>query len=82
MVSTDAPASMPLASPVPVRHTVRFGFDYTCAYLEQRFCARLAPKPVAAPRHLMRNVKLAPGLGIDVDARMNAERIDILGATA
>jgi hypothetical protein len=53
---------------------------YAC--LEQRFYARLAPKPVAAPRLVKRNVKLDPNLGIDVDALMSAEGIDILGATA
>jgi serine/tyrosine/threonine adenylyltransferase len=73
---------MPLASPVPVRHTVRFGFDCTYACLEQCFYARLAPKPVAVPRLVKRNVKFAPNLGIDVDIRMSAEGIDILGATA
>jgi hypothetical protein len=81
MASTDAPASMPLASPVLAPHTVRFGFDYTYACLEQRFYARLAPKPVAAPRLVKRSVKLAPNLGIDADALMSAEGIDILGAT-
>jgi hypothetical protein len=71
MASTDAPASMPLASPVLAPHTVRFGFDYTYACLEQRFYARL----------VKRSVKLAPNLGIDADALMSAEGIDILGAT-
>jgi hypothetical protein len=73
---------MPLASSVPVRRTVRFGFDSTYVCLERRFYVRLASKPMAALRLLERNAKLAPYLGIDVDVLMSAEGIDMLGATA
>jgi uncharacterized protein YdiU (UPF0061 family) len=78
MDATDAPAGMPLAAPGPIRHTVHFGFDNTYARLEQRFYARLDPTPVAAPRLIKLNVKLAQKLGIDADALMGTEGIEIL----
>jgi uncharacterized protein YdiU (UPF0061 family) len=76
------PLADPLTGPGPVRHTVHFGFDNTYARLERRFYVRLAPTPVAAPQLVKLNVKLAQNLGVDADALMSAEGIQILAGNS
>src|SRR5580700_5803482 len=58
--------------------TVRFGFENTYARLPERFYARLAPTPVAAPRLVKVNVELARNLGLDPDALASARGVEIL----
>jgi uncharacterized protein YdiU (UPF0061 family) len=57
---------------------VQFGFDNTYARLPERFYARLNPTPVAAPRLLKLNMKLAELLGLDAEQLASAEGVDIL----
>ena len=48
--------------------TLRMSFDNSYARLPDRFFARLDPTPVAEPRLLMLNRKLAAELGLDAEA--------------
>lgn len=62
--SSDAPAA--------------FHFDNSYARLPQRFYARVAPTRVAAPRLLKLNMDLARALGIDADALVRPEGVEVL----
>jgi uncharacterized protein YdiU (UPF0061 family) len=53
-------------------------FDNTYARLPDRFFARLAPTPVAAPRLLKLNAGLARSLGIDPDWLASPEGVEVL----
>jgi serine/tyrosine/threonine adenylyltransferase len=77
MSSPDAPA---IAPPVTLGtgHFVRFGFENTYARLPEHFYARLEPTPVAAPRLVKLNVELARSLGLDPDALVSAQGVEIL----
>jgi serine/tyrosine/threonine adenylyltransferase len=78
MSSPDAPAiTSPLTSGSD-RHPVRFNFENTYARLPERFYARLNPTPVAAPRLVKVNVKLARRLGLDPDALASEQGVEIL----
>ena len=48
-----------------VGEPVRLPFDNSYARLPERFYARLAPTPVAAPRLVKLNTALAAALGLD-----------------
>jgi uncharacterized protein YdiU (UPF0061 family) len=53
-------------------------FDNSYARLPDRFHARLAPTPVAAPRLLKLNVALARELGLDPDWLASPEGVEVL----
>ncbi len=57
---------------------VRFSFDNTYARLPGRFYARLDPTPVAAPRLLQVNAKLAETLALDPEALASPEGVQVL----
>src|ERR1700722_3326210 len=77
MSASDAsPIRLPAAS--PDSHSVRFSFDNTYARLPEHFYARLDPTPVAAPKLVKLNVKLALKLGLDPDALASARGVEIL----
>jgi uncharacterized protein YdiU (UPF0061 family) len=57
---------------------IRFGFDNTYARLPEHFYARLEPTPVAVPRLVKLNVALAWELGLDADALVSEQGIEIL----
>src|SRR6266404_5625164 len=57
---------------------VRLPFDNSYARLPERFYARLAPTPVAAPRLIKINRPLALQLGLDPDELATPEGIEIL----
>jgi len=58
--------------------TVRLPFDNSYARLPERFYARLAPTPVAAPRLVKLNRPLAVQLGLDPDELTTPEGVEIL----
>jgi uncharacterized protein YdiU (UPF0061 family) len=78
MTSSDVPMIESLGAPDSQFHPLRFGFQNTYARLPQRFSAHLAPTPVAAPHLVKLNVELARSLGIDPDALMSTQGVDIL----
>jgi len=78
MSSPDASAIVSPAALHTDRGAVRFGFDNTYARLPQRFYARVDPTPVAAPRLVKINAKLALQLGIDPEALASARGVEIL----
>jgi uncharacterized protein YdiU (UPF0061 family) len=57
---------------------VQFGFENTYARLPERFYARVNPAPVAAPRLLKLNKKLAESLGLDAEQLASPEGVEIL----
>ncbi len=59
-----------------------FAFDNTYARLPDRFFARLAPTPVAAPALVKLNVALADELGLDVDRLRTPEGLAVLAGNA
>ena len=62
--------------------TLHFPFDNTYAALPQRFHARMAPTPVAAPRLLLLNDALARELRLDPDALRGADGVQVLAGNA
>lgn len=62
----------------PNSSSIGFGFDNTYARLPERFYARLAPTPVAAPRLIKLNVNLARQLRLDLDHLASEEGVEIL----
>ncbi|HEX2554450.1 MAG TPA: YdiU family protein [Microvirga sp.] len=58
--------------------TVHFPFSHTYAGLPDRFFARVAPTPVAAPRLIRLNRELALHLGLDPDRLASPEGVEIL----
>jgi uncharacterized protein YdiU (UPF0061 family) len=62
--------------------TVQIPFDNSYARLPDRFYARLNPTPVAAPRLIRVNERLAEQLGIDPAALASAEGVAILAGNA
>jgi len=58
--------------------TLHMPFDNSYARLPARFYARLDPTPVAEPRLLKLNERLAVDLGLDVEALMQPEGIAML----
>ncbi len=58
--------------------TLRIPFDNSYARLPERFFARLAPVPVAAPRLLRLNEPVARLLGLDPEALRTAEGVEVL----
>ena len=61
---------LPMSSPIP--------FDNTYARLPERFFAKIAPTPVAAPRLIQVNDSLARELGIDPKWLASAEGVETL----
>jgi uncharacterized protein YdiU (UPF0061 family) len=59
-----------------------FPFDNSYARLPERFYARLAPTPVAAPRLVKLNAALARQLGVDPDRLASPEGIAVLAGNA
>jgi serine/tyrosine/threonine adenylyltransferase len=59
-----------------------FPFDNSYARLPERFFARLRPTPVAAPRLVRLNRKLAQKLGLDPDRFFSPEGVAILAGNA
>jgi serine/tyrosine/threonine adenylyltransferase len=78
MTSPNVPVIKSLVAPVSQFHPIRFGFENTYARLPQHFSARLAPTPVAAPHLVKLNVELARNLGIDPDALLSTQGVEIL----
>jgi serine/tyrosine/threonine adenylyltransferase len=58
--------------------TFHFPFDNTYARLPDRFFARVAPTPVAAPRLIRLNRELALHLGLDPDWLASPEALEVL----
>lgn len=58
--------------------SVHMGFENTYARLPDRFYARLDPTPVANPKLIKLNVKLARYLGLDPESLSGAEGVAIL----
>jgi uncharacterized protein YdiU (UPF0061 family) len=81
MSSSDAsPIPLPAASD-PGSHPVRFGFENTYARLPERFYARVSPTPVAAAHLVAVNAELARNLGLDPDALMTEQGVEILAGS-
>jgi uncharacterized protein YdiU (UPF0061 family) len=59
-----------------------FAFDNSYARLPERFFARLRPSPVAAPRLVRLNRKLARKLGLDPDRLSSPEGVAVLAGNA
>jgi len=78
MNSTDASPIASTSAFAPESHTISFGFENTYARLPERFYSRLDPTPVAAPRLVKLNVKLARNLGLDPDALAGVQGVEIL----
>jgi len=82
MSPPDTPgAPSPLTSRLD-RPFFRFGFQNTYARLPERFYAKLDPTPVAAPRLVAVNVKLARSLGLDPNALASPEGVEILAGNS
>jgi serine/tyrosine/threonine adenylyltransferase len=62
----------------PAATALQFGFNNTYARLPEHFYARLNPLPVAAPRLIHLNEKLASFLRLDPDALRSAEGVEVL----
>jgi uncharacterized protein YdiU (UPF0061 family) len=60
------------------RSAVRLPFDNTYARLPTRFCARIEPTPVARPRLIKLNRRLAVTLGLDPDDLASPEGVEVL----
>ncbi len=75
--SDASPTPLPVASDLD-SHSVRFCFENTYARLPERFYSRVSPTPVAAPRLVKVNAKLALNLGLDPDALMSEQGVEIL----
>ena len=58
--------------------TFHFPFENTFARLPDRFFARVAPTPVAAPRLIRLNLDLAADLRLDAEWLAGAEALDVL----
>lgn len=58
--------------------TAQFKFDNSYAAMAERFYARVAPTPVAAPRLIRLNRPLADELGLDAEALASPAGVDIL----
>ena len=65
-------------APFPHVGAIAFKFDNTYVRLPERFYARLDPTPVAAPRLIQLNAKLAVQLGFDPAALETPEGVDFL----
>ncbi|MBB6143207.1 uncharacterized protein YdiU (UPF0061 family) [Silvibacterium bohemicum] len=76
MTETSASAPKSVSPTSDVRFG--FGFDNTYARLDDRFYARLAPTPVAAPQLIKLNVELARSLGLDPEALTTPAGMEIL----
>jgi uncharacterized protein YdiU (UPF0061 family) len=61
--------------------TFHFPFQNTFARLPDRFFARVAPTPVAAPRLIRLNQDLAADLGLDAAWLAGPEALDVLAGT-
>jgi uncharacterized protein YdiU (UPF0061 family) len=59
--------------------TFHLPFDNTYARLPDRFFARVAPTPVAAPRLIRLNRELAVHLGVDPDWLSSPDGLEVLG---
>jgi uncharacterized protein YdiU (UPF0061 family) len=78
MDSTDHPTSTTQTTSATCGEEIRFGFDNTYIRLPEHFYTRLDPTPVAAPRLVKMNKKLAQELGLDADALKNEQGVQIL----
>jgi uncharacterized protein YdiU (UPF0061 family) len=61
--------------------TFHFPFQNTFARLPDRFFARVAPTPVAAPRLIRLNLDLAADLGLDAEWLAGPEALEVLAGT-
>jgi len=61
---------------------LNIGFDNSYGRLPKRFYTRLSATPVAAPKLIRLNVRLAAELGLDVDALANDEGLAVLAGNA
>jgi serine/tyrosine/threonine adenylyltransferase len=76
MTSPGTPITEQFAS--DPQHPIRFDFDNTYIRLPERFYARVAPTPVAAPRLIKLNADLARALRLDPEALMSPQGIELL----
>jgi serine/tyrosine/threonine adenylyltransferase len=72
------PETTAIAAPVTSERPIHFNFANTYARLPERFYARLAPTPVAAPRLVKLNRELARNLGLDPDELASLQGMEIL----
>jgi len=61
--------------------TFHFPFQNTFARLPDRFFARVAPTPVAAPKLIRLNQELAADLGLDAEWLSGPEALEVLAGT-
>lgn len=78
MSSPDTSAAVSQANPAAVRSAVHFAFDNTYARLPERFYSQVNPTGVAAARLVKVNVELARSLGLDPDALVSEQGVEIL----
>ncbi len=71
----DAPAS---GFDPGIGEPIRLPFDNSYARLPERFYARLAPTPVAAPRLIKLNTALAARLGLDAEGLASPQGVAVL----
>ena len=76
MTSPDTPSTE--VPPSDSKSPICVGFENTYARLPERFYARVAPTPVAAPRLVKLNVELARSLGLNPEALLEAQGVNIL----
>ena len=57
---------------------LRIAFDNTYGRLPERFYTKMAPEPVSAPEMLLLNRGLAEELGLDPDALLTEEGVEVL----
>jgi serine/tyrosine/threonine adenylyltransferase len=72
------PETTAIPAPVVSDRPIHFNFANTYARLPERFYARLAPTPVAAPRLVKLNRELARNLGLDPDELASPQGMEIL----
>ncbi|SEC33703.1 protein adenylyltransferase SelO [Terriglobus roseus] len=77
-MSSDGASIAPLSVDESATALPFFAFANTYARLPDRFFARLAPTPVAAPKLIQVNAALARELGLDADALATPQGIAVL----
>lgn len=78
MTGSRQPAFLNFVPQIRALMTFHFPFDNSYARLPDRFFARIAPTPVAAPRLIRLNRDLAIELGLDPDGLASPEALEVL----